>query len=282
MIPKVSIIIACYNDPDVMLAVRSAYYQTYPNKEIIVVDDGSNQQTLNALQSVREFIDVVITQSNQGQSIARNNGITKATGAYILNLDSDDFFEKEFCSQAVLQFEENKEVKIVTCKARRFNKEGKIDVFTPLGGEIRNFLFSNSALGSSMFKRIDWERVGGYEEKLPILGFEDWEFYLNILKPGGGAYVIPEVLFNYQVRENSTTARIKDFKPEKFKHIILKHSELYKENFEALVTNLIERLKTEEMEKIKNTKRIDFKLGKALLRPLRFIKTLRNKKQGNS
>jgi hypothetical protein len=278
MIPKLSIIIACYNDPDVVVAVRSAYNQTYSNKEIIVVDDGSNQQTQIALQSVREFIDIVITQDNQGQSIARNNAIKKATGDYILNLDSDDYFEKEFCGKAVAHFENNREVKIVTCKTRRFNRIGEIDVFTPLGGDLQNFLFSNSALGSSMFKRNDWEQVGGYEEKLPILGFEDWEFYLNILKTGGVAYVLPEVLFNYQVRENSTTAKIKDFKTDKFKHIILKHSKLYKNNFEALVTNLIERLKTEEMEKIKNTKRIDFKLGNAFLRPLRFIKSLRREK----
>lgn len=276
MIPKVSIIIACYNDPDILVSVKSAYNQTYENKEIIVVDDGSNKLTKTAIKSVQHYIDIVITQDNQGQSIARNNAIKQAAGKYILNLDSDDFFEAEFCKKAVAEFESNEDIKIVSCKARRFNKEGEIDVFTPLGGDLQNFLFSNSALGSSMFKRRDWETFGGYEEKLPILGFEDWEFYLNILKTGGVAYVIPEVLFNYQIRHNSTTAKIKDFKLDKFKLIILKHSELYKDNFEALVSYLIERLKTEEMEKIKNTKRIDFKLGAALLRPLRFIKSLRS------
>jgi hypothetical protein len=192
-----------------------------------------------------------------------------------LNLDSDDYFEPEFCKSAIQVFLENEEVKLVTCMARRFNKKnGSIDVFTPVGGELQNFLFANSALGSSMFKKTDWEVCGGYEEKLPILGFEDWEFYLNILKYGGYAYVIPEVLFHYQVRENSTTAKIKDFKLNKFKHIIFKHSELYKDNFEDLVSNLIHRVRAEEIEKVKNTKRLDFKLGKAFLRPLRFIKSL--------
>ncbi len=274
--PKVSIIIACYNDTNVVTAVQSANDQAYLNKEIIVVDDGSNSQVAKIIQDLKNKIDLIIVQKNQGQSIARNNAIKKATGIYILNLDSDDFFEKEFCGKAVQIFLKNKEVKIVTCKARRFNKSGIIDFFTPLGGDLQNFLFSNSALGSSMFKRKDWEQVGGYEENLPVLGFEDWELYLNILKTGGVAYVIPEVLFNYQIRDNSTTSKIKDFKLDKFKHIILKHSELYKKNFEALVTNLIEKLKTEEVEKIKNTKRIDFKLGKAFLRPLRFIKSLLN------
>jgi hypothetical protein len=61
----------------------------------------------------------------------------------------------------------------------------------------------------------------------------------------------------------------------KFKYIILKHKELYKENFEDLIENLFERIRREEAEKNKNTKRIDFKLGNAILRPLRFIKSLR-------
>lgn len=274
MIPKVSIVIACYNDPDVVKAVRSAYNQTYSKKEIIVVNDGSNLKTMEAIESVREYIDLFITQENQGQSIARNNGIKKAQGDYILNLDSDDYFENEFCEKAVAYFLQNKDIKIVTCKARRFNKKGEIDIFTPMGGDLQNFLFSNAALGSAMFKKKDWTDCGGYEEKLPILGFEDWEFYLNILKSGGHAYVIPEVLFNYQVRLNSTTAKIKNQKLEKFKQIILKHSDLYKYNFEGLVSNLIERVKIEEMEKVRITTRIDFKLGNALLKPLRFIKAL--------
>lgn len=275
MIPKISIIIACYNDLDVVAAVKSAFSQTYLNKEIILVDDGSDQLTQEAIHSVREYINIVIQQENKGQSIARNNGIKKATGEYILNLDSDDTFEPNYCEEAVKVFLKNKEVKIVTCKARRFaKKSGEIDVFTPVGGDIKNFLFSNAALGSAMFKKTDWEACGGYEEKLPILGFEDWEFYINILKAGGIAKVLPDILFNYQIRENSTTARIKDVKLDKFKYIILKHSELYKGNFEALVTNLIERLKAEEREKIKNIHRIEFKLGKAILKPFRIIKSL--------
>lgn len=276
--PKISIIIACFNDTDVVDAVKSAYYQSYFNKEIIVVNDGSNLETANAIRSVQKFIDIIITQENQGQSIARNNGIKKATGEYILNLDSDDTFKPNYCEEAIKVFKYNENVKIVTCKARRFTKKnGEIDVFTPAGGDLKNFLFSNSALGSSMFKKTDWEACGGYEEKLPVLGFEDWELYLNILKEGGIAYVIQEVLFNYQVRANSTTAQIKDFKLDKFKYIILKHSELYKDNFEALVTDLIERLKVEEKEKIKNTQRIEFKLGKTILKPLRIFKSWGNK-----
>jgi len=271
----ISIIIPCFNDHEyIEQAVQSALDQTYENKEIIVVDDGSNAKTRAVLKNFESKIDLLITQDNQGQSIARNNGIKKATGEYILNLDSDDYFEKSFCGRAVKKFLEDSQIKIITCHARRFDEKGEIDVFVPRGGNLENFLFANAALGSVMFKKTDWEKTGGYEEELPILGFEDWEFYIQLLKSGGYAYIIPEVLFNYQIRENSTTNRIKDLKFDKLKNIIFKHSDLYKENFDLLILDLIERLKAEEKEKIKNRERIEFNLGNSLLKFPRFIKSL--------
>jgi len=274
----ISIVIACYNDSDyIEKAVFSALNQTYPNIEVILVDDGSNAKTKLVLNKLKPKITKLITQDNQGQSIARNNAIKEAKGKYILNLDSDDFFEPGFCSKAVHKFQEDEAIKIVTCLANRFSEKRTIDFFTPRGGSIDDFLFSNSALGSSMFKRKDWELCGGYEEILPILGFEDWEFYIRVLKKGGYAYVINEVLFNYQIRENSTTDRIRDLKLDKFKHIIFKHKELYKDNFENLIENLIERTRREIIEKDKNTKRIDFVIGKTILKPFRWIKSVINK-----
>ena len=271
---KLSIIIACYNDLDVVQAVKSAANQTYQDKEIIVVDDGSDASTKNAINSIAESIDILITQNNQGQSLARNHGINKASGEYILNLDSDDFFEAAFCEKAVKLMQDDPEVKIVTCQARRFTKKNEIDVYTPAGGDYINFLVSNSALGSSMFRKTDWEACGGYETELPILGFEDWELYLNILKKGGRAEVIKEVLFNYQVGKNSTTTRIKHLKQEKFKQIVFKHKELYKTHFDLLVNDLFDRIQKEENDKIKISNNLDSRLGSTLLRPLRSIKKI--------
>ncbi|SDR69115.1 glycosyltransferase [Christiangramia echinicola] len=270
--PKLSIIISCYNDPFVKEAIMSAFNQTYPLKEIILVDDGSNSETKAIINSFKDKIDVLITQNNKGQSVARNNGIKKASGHYILNLDSDDFFENDFSQKAIDKFENDKAIKIVTCKAKRFNELGKIDIFTPRGGDIEKFLFANSAMGSSMFRRDDWSKSDGYEEELPILGFEDWEFYIQLLKNGGYAYVIDEVLFHYRIRENSTTARIKHIKQEKFKHIVLKHEELYKNNFESFVINLFQRINEEEFQKNRNLDRTEYRIGKVVLTPLRFIK----------
>lgn len=121
--PRLSIVIACYNDPDVLTAIRSAGKQTYANKEIIVVDDGSDEVTREIINSVNGEIDILIRQENSGQSIARNKGIEAAGGEYILNLDSDDHFEPVFSEKAIAIFEKEKKVRIVTCNATRFTKK---------------------------------------------------------------------------------------------------------------------------------------------------------------
>lgn len=272
--PRLTIVIACFNDKFVSRAIESAKTLDYTNKEIIVVDDGSDKETKLIIQSCENDIDILIEQENQGQSIARNAGIKRASGEYILNLDSDDYFESSFAKKAVEKFGSNESIRLVTCKARRFDENGTIDIFTPKGGEIDSFLFSNSALGSSMFRKKDWESCGGYEEELPVLGFEDWEFYIQLLKNGGEAYVIPEVLFHYHVRPGNTTSRIKNEKQDKFKEIILKHPELYKENFEGLVLELFARIKHSEFQKQKLLNSIDFTAGYFVLKPLRYIKSL--------
>ena len=272
---KVSIIIPCYNDAKfIEQSVQSALNQTYLNTEIIVVDDGSNAETKAILKKLEPQITKLITQENQGQSVARNNGIKFSTGEYILNLDSDDFFEPSFCQKAVDEFEKDQEIKIITCHANRFDSTGIVDVFVPNGGKLSNFLFSNVALGSSMFRKEDWNETGGYEENLPILGFEDWEFYIQILKLGGYCFVIKEVLFNYQMREGSTTKRIRHEKLDKFKLIIGKHKSLYVNNFDNLLDYLFYRIEKEEFEKIKNTLRLEFRIGENILKPFRWIKSV--------
>lgn len=270
----VSIVIPCYNDADyVEQSVASALQQTYPYKEIIVVDDGSNEQTKNVLKTIEPKITKLITQENKGQSTARNAGINEAKGDYILVLDSDDFFEPTFCEKAILFFNQS-DVKIVTCYAKLlFENNRESYVFKHIGGSIKNFLTSNRALGSAMFKKKEWERVNGYDESMKN-GFEDWEFYIRILKNGGIAEVVKEPLYNYRKRNHSTTSRANVVKYDLLKFIFTKHQDLYVKFYDDFIDQLLFKLQKEEKEKIKNTERLEFKIGKAILRPLRYIKSL--------
>ena len=90
--PKFSIIIPVYNVEDyIKKCLDSVFNQTYTNYEVIVVNDGTKD---NSMQIVKDYDVRIINQENQGLSMARNNGIKKAKGEYILFLDSDDYLEE--------------------------------------------------------------------------------------------------------------------------------------------------------------------------------------------
>jgi hypothetical protein len=273
-VPLISIIIPCYNDAQyIEQSVNSALNQTYPNKEVIVVDDGSNDETKAVLKKLESQITKLITQENKGQSTARNVGIKEAKGDYILVLDSDDFFEPSFCVKAITLFMKNNDAKIITCYANRIFENKKTNVFKPFGGQIMDFLLNNCSIGNAIFKKIDWKKINGYDQMM-IKGFEDWEFYIRLLKYDGSAYVIPEPLFNYRLRNDSTTSKANKIKYELLKYIYLKHQDLYKEHYELFIVHLLSRIEREEKEKLKNLNRIEYKIGFNILKPFRWIKSL--------
>jgi glycosyltransferase involved in cell wall biosynthesis len=270
----VSIIIPCYNDaPFIEQAVASALGQTYPNKEVIVVDDGSNAETKAVLKKLEPKITRLITQKNHGQSTARNVGIGSASGAYIVTLDSDDYFEPSFCEKAISLMDASKEIKLVTCYATLIHDNGSTQVFKPKGGTIKDFLFANQALGTSFFRKEDWRICGGYDETMRR-GFEDWEFFIRLLEKGGDTAVVGEALYNYRKRETSTTSKANKIKTELLNYIYIKHSDLYKDNFELFIGHVLRVLENEEREKLKNLERPEYKLGYALMKPMRVIKRI--------
>ena len=270
----ISIIIPCYNDfKYIEQSVNSALNQTYANKEVIIVDDGSNLKTKEVLKNIEPRITKLITQENQGQSTARNVGIRAAGGMYILVLDSDDFFEDTFCEKAIASIERSTDIKLVSCYANLLFENGSLTKYEPKGGALKDFLFSNSAMGSVLFEKQYWEKVRGYDEDMRK-GFEDWEFYIRLLATGGKAAIVDETLFNYRKRTNSTSTRANASKSELLEYIYLKHSNLYKDNFELFVKHVLWQVQKEEKEALNILERIEYKIGFNLLKPFRFVKKL--------
>jgi glycosyltransferase involved in cell wall biosynthesis len=271
----ISIVIPCYNDADyIEQAIDSAMNQTYPFKEIIVVDDGSNNKTKMVLKSLDHKIDKLIAQENLGQSTARNSGIKHSTGHYVLVLDSDDFFENSFCEKAIEIFDNNAEVKLVTCYANLlFGDKKDSHVYMPKGGRVSSFLTSNSALGSAMFKKEDWNICDGYDESMRT-GLEDWEFYIRLLSKGGLAEVIKEPLYSYRKRENTTTNKANLLKYDLLRTIFAKHKDLYIKHYDEFINQLVSKIEKEEKEKNKNRSRIEFVIGQSILKPIRWIKSI--------
>ena len=120
----VSIIIPNYNREDLVVeTVQNMLDQDYPNKEIIVVDDGSTDNSIHRLQKFGESI-TVLTQKNQGPGAARNHGLSKAKGNFIQLMDSDDLASKNKISSQVKSLKE-KSADAVYSPWAKFDIQGK-------------------------------------------------------------------------------------------------------------------------------------------------------------
>ncbi|NEP84931.1 MAG: glycosyltransferase family 2 protein, partial [Okeania sp. SIO3B3] len=121
--PCVSVIIPAYNRADLIgETVDSVLAQTHPDIEIIVIDDGSTDNTADVLATYGSALRV-IRQANAGQQAARNAGIRAATGDYIAFLDSDDLWLPHRIEAQLQRFEEVPEAGLVYCDAAVFDDE---------------------------------------------------------------------------------------------------------------------------------------------------------------
>ena len=203
---KISVIIPCYNQYKYLLdAVKSVVSSTYKNLEIIVVNDGSTEKTAQEFQDMLKPFDnvILINQENSGVCAARNNGIIKATGEYILPLDADDRIANTYIEKAVSILEQNPDIGIVYCEAEFFgtgqNKKWDLKPAT-----LSNMLIQNRIFPSGIYRKSKFLEVGGYKKEME-LGCEDWDFWLSIIETGAKVYQIPEVLFYYRKQQNERT-----------------------------------------------------------------------------
>ena len=117
------------------------------------------------------------------------------------------------------------------------------------------------------------QNCGGYDESMRK-GFEDWEFFIRLLKNGGNAEVIHEPLYNYRKRSNSTTSKANAIKYDLQYYIYTKHKALYVADYNNFVAKLLENSSRMEKDIEKQFQKIDFQLGNKILKPFRFIKSL--------
>ena len=274
---KISVVVACFNDYlFIEQAVDSVRAQTYNNIELIVVDDGSDIKTQKVLKSIEAKIENLIFQENKGVSTARNKGVEVSQGKYIMILDSDDYLEPTFLERAIKYFREENEVRIVSCYANLISGKNKKGLLKPNGGDITSFLNNNCALGTSLYKKEDIEKINGYDEKM-LLGFEDWEFNIRIMALGGIAKIIKEPLYNYRIKASSRNTRAKKNRVEILKYIITKNKNLYKLHIEDTLPKLFFRMEKLEKENGKLSKSLEYKCGKLFKAPLRYFKNIANK-----
>lgn len=226
-LPRISVVIPCYNQ-GVWLdeAVASVLAQTCRDFEIIVVNDGSTDPATNKLLDHYRRPQVrVIRTENRGLATARNTGIEQARGEFILPLDADDCLAPTYLELALARMERGSSLGIIYCLGELFgDRSGPINApsFSRWGMLVSNLIFC-----TALFRRSDWQRVGGYNPEM-VHGCEDWDFWLSLLELGRTVYRIPEVLFRYRVRESSMNQAMNDARRlAMFHRIIANHPKLY-------------------------------------------------------
>jgi glycosyltransferase involved in cell wall biosynthesis len=201
--PLVSVIVPCYNQaeflPEALDCVRA---QTYQNWECVIINDGSPDSAEAVAQPylAKDARFKYLRQENQGPSAARNSGIRHSSGKYILPLDADDRVGSEYLSEAVAALEQDSELKLVYSRVNFFGEnhgEWKLPDYSPSELLVRNMIFN-----SAIFRRTDFDRVGGYDENFRD-GHEDWEFWISLLCPAGKVLKLPEIHFFYRIRDCS-------------------------------------------------------------------------------
>jgi len=201
---RVSVVIPCFNAGAFLEeAVQSALAQTWDDLEVVVVDDGSADPATTALLDNASWPRTrIIRQANAGPAAARNAAIGAATGEYILPLDADDRIAPTYVEKAHQVLQARPEVGIVYCKAERFGAaSGPWDL---PAYSVRELAIDNVIFVTSLFRRADWERVGGFNEQL-LHGVEDYDFWVRIVGMGREVVQLDEPLFHYRVQAASRT-----------------------------------------------------------------------------
>jgi len=180
--PLVSVIIPTFNRAWCLrAAIDSVWSQTYTNFELIVVDDGSTDNT-KALLSLYEGI-TVIYQENQGVSAARNRGIAASKGELLAFLDSDDLWQPEKLASQVLFFTQHYDAMI--CQTEEIWIRNGRRIFPRSKHKKESGYFFERSLdlclvspSAVMMKRQLFDDVGLFDEKLPAC--EDYDLWLRI------------------------------------------------------------------------------------------------------
>jgi glycosyltransferase involved in cell wall biosynthesis len=199
-----SIVIPCYNHGKYLQETIDSIENAKGKYgvEIIIVDDGSTDTlTISKLNELEKKGYFVLHQKNGGLGKARNNGIKLAKGKYILPLDSDNTVLEPYLNDAIAVLEKDNYYDIVYGNAIYFGeKKGEWIV----GAYSLLKLIPNNYIDAcAVFRKSVWEQLGGYDEKIPKMGVEDWDFWLHCSFSGSRFFYLQKPCFNYRVLNDS-------------------------------------------------------------------------------
>ncbi|AXY55795.1 glycosyltransferase [Acinetobacter chinensis] len=211
-LPLVSVIIPCYNhEKFIQESIQSVIDQTYSRMELIVIDDGSKDNSVQKIEEMRSACESrfehfqFIFRENRGLSRTLNQGLSLAHGDYFSTVASDDIMLPE---KTVTQLDVFKKDPLITAV---FGAHQYIDdesrVVSVKKGAYREFSFQeifyhqhDIPASSQMIRLSSLRDIGGYNENTKV---EDWDLWLRLTESGAKLVYIPDVIVGYRMHDNN-------------------------------------------------------------------------------
>lgn len=215
VVPLVSVVIPAYNaEKWIAKTLHSVLQQTYDRLEVIVVDDGSRDATVDIVQNIAATDPrvILLQQNNAGVAIARNRGIACASGELIAPIDADDLWHPQNLEKQVERMQRaGNAVGVVYSWSVDIDEQERFSGGIHaawLEGDLYHTLLCHNFLGNAsatLIRRACLEHVGGYDSQFQAQnaqGCEDWDLYLRLAERYAFA-VVPEFLVGYRKVQQS-------------------------------------------------------------------------------
>lgn len=232
--PQVSIVLPTYNRAYIIKrALQSILAQTYQDFELLVIDDGSTDNTREVVESFKDPRIHFIQCSHQGGAAARNTGIREAKGAYIAFQDSDDeWLPSKLEKQVTLLSKASFDIGVVYTGCYKTSKSGE-KIYIPSdeikqkeGNVYKEMLIGNFVTNQvALVRKECFEQLGGYDESLP--GMHELDLWLRISKKYRFAYIPEPLVITYFTKDSITAHH--DFRLRGREIIFQKHFREFQE-----------------------------------------------------
>ncbi|MBI4441749.1 MAG: glycosyltransferase family 2 protein [Acidobacteria bacterium] len=217
---RFSVIICTYNYAHLLPdALRTLAAQTFPDFELLIVDDGSTDHTEEVVRRfASQFANCTyLPKTHTGTADSRNFGVRAVSGSHLAFLDADDLWSPEYlrCMQAV--FQNHPQAELVCCDGYSIHSSGTVlcpkypPGLTPvegplLGGRDQFLFFRYASPSATVFTKSLYDRVGPFDMRFPYLG-EDWHWVLRAITQGAFCFRLDRKLMLYREHHASLTSQ---------------------------------------------------------------------------
>jgi glycosyltransferase involved in cell wall biosynthesis len=221
--PKISVVVPVYNgEKTISQTIKSIQQQTFFNFEIVVINDGSTDSTLEELVHLREPRMKVLSYENGGLPIARNRGIANASGDFVTFIDADDLWTPDKLELQLAVLQQHPEADAVYSWTLYLNEEGTAfhqgDKLHFQGNVLPQLLLSNFiASGSNIMIRKQAIASVGYFDPT-LRSCEDWDYWLRLAAHCSFA-VVPKYQIIYRQSTTAMSSKVEVME----KHLLIVH-----------------------------------------------------------